>query len=121
MTDPVATTPALDPRVAGALTRYRVMAIVTGTFLLAVFAGLLVKQFVDNTTLDSITGVIAVAHGWIYIVYLAATVHLWFLMHWGFKRLIVMALGGVVPFLSFFLEHRFAVEARTATAGNLKP
>lgn len=121
MSEPAVNNAALDPRVAGALTRYRVMAIITGTFLLAVFTGLLIKQFVDNTTLNSITGVIAVTHGWIFIVYLAATIHLWLLMRWGFTRLIVMALGGIVPFLSFFLEHRFAVEVRQASAGNLEP
>lgn len=121
MTEPAVSKTALDSRVSGALTRYRVMAIITGTFLIAVFAGLILKQFVDNPTLDNVTVVIATAHGWIYVIYLAATVNLWLVMRWGFGRLIVMALGGIIPGLSFVLEHRFAVEARTATPGNLEP
>ena len=115
------TEPALDPRVSGALTRYRIMAIITGTFLLAVFAGLIVKAlFETSSAFDTITGVIAMTHGWIYIIYLAATIHLWLLMHWGLGRLIVMALGGIVPFLSFFLEHRFAAEVTAQRAGSLE-
>ncbi|MES1171408.1 MAG: DUF3817 domain-containing protein [Actinomycetota bacterium] len=112
-----------DPRVNGALTRYRIMAIITGTFLLAVFAGLFVKEVLhyDNPTFVTITSTIAMVHGWIYVIYLAATIHLWLLMHWGLGRLIVMALGGVVPFLSFVLEHRFAEEVRAEPAGTLEP
>ena len=113
---------ALNPRVAGALTRYRVMAIVTGTFLLAVFAGLILKSAFgfDNPTFVSITVFIAVAHGWIFMVYLATVIHLWLLMRWGFLRLIVMALGGIVPFWSFFVEHRIAAEVRAVRAGTLE-
>lgn len=111
---------ALDPRVSGALMRYRVMAIITGTFLLLVFGGLIIKSIWDTSdAFKSVTGVIAITHGWIYIVYLAATIHLWLLMRWGFVRLILMGLGGIIPFLSFFLEHRFAVEVKRARAGTL--
>ena len=116
------TEPALDPRVSGALTRYRIMAIITGTFLLLVFSGLIAKHVfgVDNPTFVTLTGLIAMTHGWIYIIYLAATIHLWLLMHWRLGRLIVMALGGIVPFLSFFLEHRFAAEVTAQRAGSLE-
>lgn len=114
---------ALDPRVSGALLRYRVMAIITGTFLIAVLAGWLLKVagvIVEGSTLDAITGYIAMAHGFIYMVYLAVTIHLWLLMHWGLGRLVIMGLGGIVPFLSFFLEHRFALEIKAARAGSLE-
>jgi integral membrane protein len=113
---------ALDPRVPGALMRYRVMAIITGTFLLLVFGGLLVKTVFDTSDgFKAVTGVIAMTHGWIYIVYLATTIHLWLLMRWGFGRLVLMGLGGIVPFLSFFLEHRFAAEVKAERAGTLEP
>lgn len=112
---------ALDPRVSGALLRYRIMAIVTGTFLLLVFAGLAAKSLFDvSDGFKTVTGIIAMTHGWIYIVYLAATIHLWLLMRWGLGRLVIMGLGGIVPFLSFFLEHRFAEEVKAARAGNLE-
>lgn len=55
---------------------------------------------------------ILIVHGWIYVVYLLASFRLWSLLRWPFKRLFAMALGGVVPFLSFVVErplHRAAL------------
>ncbi|WP_413316827.1 DUF3817 domain-containing protein [Agrococcus sp. 1P02AA] len=55
---------------------------------------------------------ILIVHGWIYVVYLFASFRLWSLLRWPFRRLVAMALGGVVPFLSFFVErplHRAAL------------
>ena len=55
---------------------------------------------------------ILIVHGWIYVVYLFASFRLWSLLRWPFRRLFAMALGGVVPFLSFFVErplHRVAL------------
>lgn len=51
-----------------------------------------------------------VAHGWFYVVYLFACFRLWSLMRWPFSRFLILALGGVVPFLSFILEVRTARE-----------
>lgn len=52
---------------------------------------------------------ILVAHGWFYVVYLFACFRMWSLMRWRFPRFILLALGGVIPMLSFFME---AVVAR---------
>ena len=55
---------------------------------------------------------ILVVHGWFYVVYLFSCFRVWSLMRWPFPRFILLALGGVVPFLSFFLE---AITARKVT------
>lgn len=55
---------------------------------------------------------ILVAHGWFYVVYLFACFRIWSLMRWPFLRFIVLALGGIVPLLSFFMEARVAREVR---------
>ena len=55
---------------------------------------------------------ILVAHGWFYVVYLFACFRMWSLMRWPFPRFILLALGGVVPFLSFIMEARVAREVR---------
>jgi integral membrane protein len=47
---------------------------------------------------------VLIAHGWLYVVYLLAVFLLWSLMRWGLGQFIAIALGGVVPFLSFFME-----------------
>ena len=41
-----------------------------------------------------------------YVVYLLACFRLWSLMRWSPVRLLAMAGGGVVPFLSFIVERK---------------
>ena len=60
---------------------------------------------------------ILVAHGWFYVVYLFACFRIWSLMRWPFSRFIMLALGGVVPLLSFFMEARVAREVRAYLSG----
>ncbi|MFV0373497.1 DUF3817 domain-containing protein [Microbacterium sp.] len=55
---------------------------------------------------------ILVVHGWFYVVYLFACFRLWSLMRWRFPRFLLLALGGVIPFLSFVMEARVAREVR---------
>ena len=60
----------------------------------------------------NISLLILVAHGWFYVVYLFACFRLWSLMRWPFLRFILLALGGVVPLLSFFMEARVSREVK---------
>ncbi|WP_029149472.1 DUF3817 domain-containing protein [Microbacterium indicum] len=56
---------------------------------------------------------ILVIHGWFYVVYLASVFWMWSLMRWGFGRFLLLALSGVVPFLSFVMEGIVAREVTT--------
>lgn len=100
------------------LRRYQVMAIVTGTFLLLVTIGMIVKYGfgVTNPTVKSVTGVIAMTHGFIYLVYLVSSADLWSRARWSLVRLVVLILGGVVPGLSFWLERRVTRDLAGSTA-----
>ncbi|MGW9632055.1 DUF3817 domain-containing protein [Agromyces sp. NPDC055520] len=126
------------PRIRGALKFYQVASVITGVMLLLLCAEMIVKYglhyelfaFGDQgvlafapmvetaTGLESTgTGVnlstgILIAHGWFYVVYLFSDFRLWSLMRWPFMRFIVIALGGIVPLLSFFLEVRIGREVR---------
>lgn len=53
---------------------------------------------------------ILVAHGWFYVVYLFSCFRVWSLMRWPFGRFLVLALGGIVPLLSFFMEAKVGRE-----------
>jgi integral membrane protein len=46
-------------------------------------------------------------HGWLYVLYLYACFRVWTETRWSFFRFLVMAAGGVVPFLSFFTENYY--------------
>ncbi|WP_285728190.1 DUF3817 domain-containing protein [Psychromicrobium xiongbiense] len=54
---------------------------------------------------------VLIVHGWMYVVYLVADFRLWSLLRWPFSKFILIALGGVIPFLSFVLEGRIHAQA----------
>jgi len=56
---------------------------------------------------------ILIIHGWLYVVYLLADFRLWTLLRWPFTRFLFIALGGIVPLLSFYTEAKYA---KVATA-----
>lgn len=120
MTDPAAT-PAESVEAThasavttGALLRYRVMAIITGTLLIVVFLGLVTyTPLVERTEdVDHWLGILSQVHGFVYVVYLVTVVQLWLRARWGYGRLATMFFGGVVPVLSFVVERRITRELR---------
>lgn len=60
------------------------------------------------TTGFNLTVWILIVHGWLYVVYLIADFRVWTLMRWPVTRFLFIALGGIVPFLSFYTEAKFA-------------
>ncbi|MCX5042885.1 DUF3817 domain-containing protein [Aldersonia sp. NBC_00410] len=94
--------PTGNARIAGALLRYRVLAWVTGIWLLVLTADLVAKYGFDVDT----PSWIAVVHGWVYFVYLIVTIDLAVKVRWAAPRTVGTLLAGTIPFLSFFVEHR---------------
>ena len=97
-------------QIRSALTFYKISSWVTGIFLLLLVAEMVMKYMLNIPPvmlggLNLYTAVL-IAHGWLYVVYLLADFRLWQLMRWPFTKFIVVALGGVVPFLSFIVEGR---------------
>jgi integral membrane protein len=89
--------------VRGALLRYRVMAFVVGVTLLLFCAALVLKYVTKTIESDSL---LAIAHGWLFMIYVLLGLDLGFRMRWSFGRLVLMTLSGMVPFLSFYAEHK---------------
>ena len=110
------TTTARTPtprRLGPALGRYRVMAYVTGAFLLLLCLEMVLKYVVRMNGGEAVLGSwIAIVHGWIYVVYLVTVVDLWSSLRWGFGRLLALVLAGVVPLLSFWAERRTTADVR---------
>lgn len=91
------------PAVRGALLRYRVMAYVVGTLLVVlVCIAMPLKYFADMPQMVSVVGV---AHGWLYALLLITAYMLGRKAGWPLWRLVIIALAGTVPFLSFVAEH----------------
>ena len=65
------------------------------------------KVGLPGTGLD-LTAASLIIHGWLYVAYLFGDFRMWTLFRWSFLRFLVIALGGVVPLLSFFTERHFS-------------
>lgn len=103
---------------------YKVSSIITGTFLLILCVIMVLRAafhvdielagpfgFLALTPREAITGInlsliILTVHGWLYVLYLACDFVMWRLARYSFGRFLFIALGGIVPLLSFFLERR---------------
>ena len=111
-------------RIRGAVKFYRVASWVTGIMLLLLVLEMALKYspfareielggsngFLALVPVDTVSAVnlstgILIAHGWLYVVYLFADFRLWSLLRWPFTKFILISLGGVVPLLSFIVEH----------------
>ena len=119
---PLGPRPADVPRIPLVLRVFRVSAIVTGLFLLLLclmmvfrygygvdielggpfgFLALQPRDLIVGTNLSTI---ILIVHGWLYVVYLGLDFLLWRFTRWSFGRFLFIALGGIIPGLSFFFE-----------------
>jgi len=140
---PVGPTTADIPRVRTVLAVYRVSALITGFFLIGLVVmmvlryifhvdielggpfGFLALTPVGQLTAINFSVVLLSLHGWLYVLYLALDFILWRILRFSFGRFLWIALGGVIPFLSFWFEFqvpRYVKEriARVETAAPLE-
>ncbi len=132
------------PAIRGALKFYQICSVITGTMLLLLVAEMILKYvpafgyelFLGGSggflwfapVVEGPGGLestgdgfnlslgILVAHGWFYVVYLFSCFRVWSLMRWPFWRFLLLASGGIVPLLSFFLEVRVARDVKAYLA-----
>ena len=99
-----------------ALIRYRVMAYVVGILLIVlVGVGMPLEHWGHN---DSVVSVLGVAHGWLYMVLIITAVDLGRRARWPWWRLLVIALAGTIPFVTFVAEHYAAKDVKAKLAYN---
>ncbi|MBA8816719.1 hypothetical protein FHX48_001812 [Microbacterium halimionae] len=120
------------PAIRGALKFYQICSVITGIGLLLLVTEMILKYTplrvevfaggsggflwlapvipgIDGELVSTGDGVnlslgILIVHGWFYVVYLFACFRIWSLMRWSLWRFLMLAAGGVVPFLSFVME-----------------
>jgi integral membrane protein len=102
-----------------ALLRYRVMAYVVGTLLVVlVCVGLPLKYGYGD---DRVVLWTAIPHGWLYMALLITAFDLGRRARWSWRRLILIALAGTIPFLSFVAERSATKDVRAKLAGTEAP
>lgn len=99
------------------LTVYRLLAFMVGVLLVALAVGMLLKYpLAEGSDLqvfgEHLTGIVAVLHGWIYIVYVVVAFLLSRRAGWSLGFLAVLLLAGLVPVMIFFVEHRVVARLR---------
>ena len=100
----------VDAKIAAALLRYRVMAFVTGTLLLLlVFVAMPIKYWGDHPGPVTVVGI---SHGFLFMVYLLASLDLGERLRWNPIKLVVVMACGTIPFASFIAERRITREVR---------
>ena len=88
----------------GALTRYRIIAWIVGVVLIVlVLIGMPLKYLGDN---DAVVAGVGPAHGFLFMVYIAATFDLGRRVRWPLSRMLLIMLAGTIPFLSFYAERK---------------
>jgi integral membrane protein len=92
------------------LTRYRVMAYVTGVLLIALTLGVIAKYLLDINGAGAFTTAVGIAHGWLYIVYVVFAFDLGSKAKWPLGRLAWVLLAGTVPTAAFFVERKITRE-----------
>jgi integral membrane protein len=94
--------------------RYRIMAWLVGTLLVVlVCVGLPLKYLYGDPTVVTWT---AIPHGYLYMILLITAVDLGLRAKWSWKRMILIALAGTVPFLSFVAERSATKNIRAKLA-----
>lgn len=105
-------TTALRPNVVAAMKRYRVMAWVVGVGLLVlVLVAMPLKYFAGEPLLVAVVGPV---HGFLYMGYLALVADLGVKSRWPVIRLLLVALAGTIPFVSFIAERKVTAPLRAA-------
>jgi integral membrane protein len=90
--------------VSGALLRFRVIANIVGVVLVVfILIAVPVRYLAGEPHLSE---TISPIHGFLYVVYLLATVDLSRRSGWSVQRTVGVMLAGTVPFLSFYVERR---------------
>ncbi|MET7681161.1 DUF3817 domain-containing protein [Streptomyces sp. NPDC005423] len=92
------------------LTRYRVLAYVTGVLLVLLCLSMIAKYGLDIDGAADVTRVVAIAHGWLYVVYLVFAFDLGSKAKWPVGKQLWVLLAGTVPTAAFFVERRISRE-----------
>ncbi len=112
------------PLIRRTLAVFKVSSVITGIFLLGLVVMMVCRYGfgvdielggtsggLGLTDKDAITGInvsilLLALHGWLYVLYLACDFVLWRTVRWSFVRFLWIAMGGIIPLLSFYFERR---------------
>ncbi len=107
---------AAPEKIRGALLRYRILAWITGLWLLVLTGEVIYKYLLldDSSTAPHWLFYVGQVHGIFYMLYLVMTIDLGIKARWKPVTTALTCLAGTIPFLSFVFEHMRTKEVKTA-------
>ena len=91
------------------LARYRVLANVVGVVLLVLVGVAVPLRYLGGE--EALSKAVSPVHGALYLVLVLCVVSLGRARGWSVVRTVLVALGGTVPFLSFYVERSVTRES----------
>jgi integral membrane protein len=88
-------------KIRSALTWYRVLAWMTGVWLIALTYKVVVDTWLNIQELPSW---ISIVHGWVYFAYLLAAFNLAVKVRWSIAKTVWILLAGTIPLLGIVVE-----------------
>ncbi|WP_330183053.1 DUF3817 domain-containing protein [Nocardia sp. NBC_01503] len=106
---------AAPEKIRGALLRYRILAWITGLWLLVLTGEVIYKYLLldDSSTAPHWLFYVGQVHGIFYMLYLVMTIDLGIKARWKPVTTALTCLAGTIPFLSFVFEHLRTKEVKT--------
>ncbi|MFJ2813805.1 MULTISPECIES: DUF3817 domain-containing protein [unclassified Streptomyces] len=98
------------------LTRYRVLAYTTGVLLVLLCLSMIAKYGFDVAGAADFTRVVAIAHGWLYVLYLVFAFDLGSKARWPVGKQLWVLLAGTIPTAAFFVERKISHELNAQVA-----
>lgn len=92
------------------LTRYRALAYTTGVLLILLTIGVIAKYGLDMDGVAGLVQVVAIAHGWLFVLYLVLAFDLGSKAKWPFGKLAWVLVAGTIPTAAFIVERRVSRE-----------
>ncbi|GAA2735897.1 DUF3817 domain-containing protein [Streptomyces nogalater] len=106
----------LDSMKKSVLTRYRVLAYITGVLLVLLCLSMIAKYGLDMDGAADFTRVVAIAHGWLYVVYLVFAFDLGSKAKWPVGKQLWVLIAGTIPTAAFFVERKISRELEAKVA-----
>lgn len=94
----------------GALTRFRVMAFVSGAMSLLLWFVVLPSRFIGSPDIHEKLSILGVIHGYTYPFYVFTALHLSVKARYSLPKMIGFILAGTLPIASFIAERRAVKE-----------
>lgn len=100
------------PKLERHLLWYRILAFATGVMLLVACTFLVLTRGVGLDELRKTSGLVWMFHGWLYLIYFIVAAALGIKLRWTWGRIVLVLVAGMVPTMSFFMEHSVTRDVR---------